>query len=101
LLSEAHGVKVSLRSPHMLPRLALVDPQLTWSLPSAVTASTGLDALTQLIEPFVSVRANPMTDAICREGIARVARSLRRVFSEGGHHGRRGTADTTPHDDID
>lgn len=83
LLSEAHGVKASLRSPHMLPRVALVDPQLTWSLPPAATAATGLDALTQLIEPFVCVRANAMTDAVCREGITRVARSLRRAFSAG------------------
>lgn len=84
LASPEHKVKVSLRSPYMLPRLALVDPQLTHSLPPAVTAATGLDALTQLIEPFVSHRANPMTDAICREGIARAARSLRRAFRDGG-----------------
>ena len=67
--SPAHGVKVSLRSPMMLPSLALVDPELTYSLPAEITASSGLDALTQLIEPFVSVKSNPMTDAICREGI--------------------------------
>ncbi|MBI4581356.1 MAG: iron-containing alcohol dehydrogenase [Planctomycetes bacterium] len=83
LASPEHGVKASLRSLHMLPRLAIVDPELTHSLPPAVTAATGLDALTQLIEPFVSVRANPMTDAICREGIARAARSLRRAYRDG------------------
>jgi len=83
LLSPQHAVKASLRSPTMLPRLALVDPELTYSLPPHVTASTGLDALTQLIEPFTSSRANPMTDALCREGMARVARSLRRAFSKG------------------
>jgi alcohol dehydrogenase class IV len=82
--SPAHGVKVSLRSPLMLPSLALVDPELTYSLPPAVTASTGLDALTQLIEPFVSVKANPMTDAICREGLRHAARSLRRAYENGG-----------------
>ena len=49
----------------MLPRLAVVDPELTLDLPPALTASTGLDALTQLIEPFVSVRANAMTDLYC------------------------------------
>ncbi len=81
--SPAHGVKVSLRSPLMLPSLALVDPELTYGLPPAVTASTGLDALTQLIEPFVSVKANPMTDAICREGMRRAARSLRRAYQNG------------------
>lgn len=89
LMSEAHGVKVSLRSALMLPRVALVDSQLTYSLPPAVTAATGLDALTQLIEPFVSARANPMTDAICREGIARVARSLRRAFESPEDAGAR------------
>jgi alcohol dehydrogenase class IV len=81
--SPEHGVKVSLRSPLMLPRLALVDPELTCSLPPAVTASTGLDALTQLIEPFVSVKSNPMTDAVCRAGIRRAARSLRRAYENG------------------
>ena len=83
LLSPEHRVKASLRSATMLPRAAIVDPELTYSLPPAVTASTGLDALTQLIEPFTSIRANPLTDALCREGIARVARSLRRAYSHG------------------
>ncbi len=81
--SPEHGVKVSLRSALMLPRVALIDPELTYSLPPAVTASSGLDALTQLIEPFVSVRANPLTDAICREGIRHAARSLRRAYRNG------------------
>lgn len=83
LASPEHKVKVSLRSPHMLPRVALVDPELTYNLPPNITASTGLDALTQLIEPFISTRANPMTDALCREGIRRVARSSRAAFHEG------------------
>jgi len=79
LASPEHRVKASLRSPLMLARLAVVDPDLTLGLPSALTACTGLDALTQLIEPFVSVRANPLTDSLCREGIVRVARSLGRA----------------------
>jgi alcohol dehydrogenase class IV len=83
LVSPEHRVKVSLRSPHMLPRVALVDPELTYSLPPTVTASTGLDALVQLVEPFVSVRANPMTDALCREGMLRAARSLRQAYEHG------------------
>ncbi|MBI5395768.1 MAG: iron-containing alcohol dehydrogenase [Verrucomicrobia bacterium] len=82
--SPPHRVKVSLRSPLMLPRVAIVDPELTRDLPPAITASTGLDALTQLIEPFVSSKANPMTDGFCREGMARAARSLRRAFEQGG-----------------
>lgn len=83
LASPEHGVKVSLRSPTMLPRVALVDPALTYTMPPEVTASTGLDALTQLIEPYVSHRANPLTDGVCREGMARVARALRRAYARG------------------
>jgi alcohol dehydrogenase class IV len=83
LASPAHGVKVSLRSPFMLPKIAVVDPELTYDLPPAVTASTGLDALTQLIEPYVCARANPMTDALCVEGMRRAARSLRTAFTDG------------------
>jgi alcohol dehydrogenase class IV len=77
LASPAHKVKVSLRSPHLLPRLAIIDPELTYDLPPALTATTGLDALTQLIEPYVCLRANPMTDGFCEQGIVRAARSLR------------------------
>ena len=84
LASPDHRVKVSLRSPLMLPLLALVDPECTHTLPPSVTASTGLDALTQVIEPYVSNRANPMTDALCRQGMHRAARSLRRVYEQGG-----------------
>lgn len=83
LASTAHRVKVSLRSPHLLPRLALVDPELTLELPPSITASTGLDALTQLIEPYLCNRANPFVDALCIEGIRRVARSLPRAFENG------------------
>lgn len=83
LASAAHRVKVSMRSPLMLPRLAVVDPELTFDLPPEITASTGLDALTQLIEPFVSNRANPLTDAFCREGLGRVRNSLRRAWHDG------------------
>jgi alcohol dehydrogenase class IV len=83
LASPEHGVKVSLRSPFLLPRVAVVDPELTRDLPSCLTASTGLDALTQLIEPYVCARTNPMVDAVCREGIRRAARSLRMAFADG------------------
>jgi alcohol dehydrogenase class IV len=83
LASPEHRIKVSLRSAHMLPRVALIDPELTYSLPPQVTASTGLDALVQLVEPFVSVRANPVTDTLCREGMRRAARSLRQAYEHG------------------
>ena len=86
LASPEHGVKASLRSPMMLPRVALVDPELTYALPPAITANTGLDALTQLIEPYVSARANPITDALCVEGISRAAGALGRVYRDGADH---------------
>lgn len=83
LAVPASRVKVSMRSDAMLPRLALVDPLLTLGVPPATTAATGLDALTQVIEPFVSSAATPFTDGLAREGIVRGARSLRRAFDDG------------------
>ncbi|MCW5964021.1 MAG: iron-containing alcohol dehydrogenase [Bryobacterales bacterium] len=83
--SPQHGVKASLRSPGMLPALAIVDPLLTLDLPPALTASTGLDALTQVIEPFLCSRANPMTDLFCEEGIRCVARWLLTAYRDGQH----------------
>jgi alcohol dehydrogenase class IV len=83
LASHEHRVKVSLRSPLMLPRAAIVDPELTYSLPPTITASTGLDALTQLIEPYTCNSPNPLVDAICRAGMQRAAQSLRRAFRDG------------------
>jgi len=83
LLSPESQFKVSLRSPLMLPKIALVDPELTYSLPFDVTARTGMDALVQVIEPFVSIKANPLIDAICREGISRAGRSLQRACENG------------------
>jgi len=90
LASAEHQVKASLRSPLMLPRLALVDPELTYGLPRTITASTGLDALTQLIEPYVSVRANVMTDMYCVEGIRRAAGALARVWEHPDDREARG-----------
>ena len=89
LTSEEHKVKVSLRSPTMLPDLAIVDPELTYSMPPPLTASTGLDALTQNLESFVSVKSNPLTDTICIEGMKRAARSLPRAFRDGRDAGAR------------
>jgi len=79
--SPEHRVKASLRSPAMLPRVALIDPELTCSLPSDVTAATGLDAVAQLIEPFVGRHASPLTDGVCREGLARVGWALRAAWA--------------------
>ncbi|HEX8703934.1 MAG TPA: iron-containing alcohol dehydrogenase [Myxococcaceae bacterium] len=80
--SKEEKVKASLRSPLMLPRVALVDPELLVGTPGPVIASSGLDALSQLIEPLLSVRANPLTDTLAREGMRRSARSLRRAVLE-------------------
>ncbi|MEN6435040.1 MAG: iron-containing alcohol dehydrogenase, partial [Anaerolineaceae bacterium] len=63
--------KVSLRSTLILPRIAIVDPKLTLPLSPHVTATSGMDALSQVIEPFLSIKANPMVSALCREGIQR------------------------------
>ncbi|HVO13001.1 MAG TPA: iron-containing alcohol dehydrogenase [Vicinamibacteria bacterium] len=81
LASPQHRVKASLRSPHLLARAAIVDPDLLLGLPPRVTAVSGLDAFAQVLEPFVSARANPLVDALCREGLLRSARSLRRAFT--------------------
>ena len=83
LTSPEHALKVSLRSPKMVPRIALIDPSLSLGLPPGLTASTGLDALTQLLEPWVSGKANGMTDACCREGIPRMVRSLGKAIANG------------------
>jgi alcohol dehydrogenase class IV len=83
LASPAHQIKVSLRSPLMIPRVALVDPQLTITCPPPVTAASGLDALTQCLEPFVSVRATPLTDGLAREGLRRAAAGLRAAYADG------------------
>ena len=79
-----HRLKASLRSPLMIPRVALVDPELTVSCPPPVTAASGLDALTQCLEPFVSVRATPLTDGLAREGLRRAGTGLRAAHADGG-----------------
>jgi alcohol dehydrogenase class IV len=89
LASPAHGLKASLRSPLMIPRVALVDPRLTLSCPPAVTAASGLDALTQCLEPFVSVLANPVTDGLAREGLRRAGSGLRAAYADGRDLGAR------------
>jgi alcohol dehydrogenase class IV len=76
-------VKVSIRSPYLVPRIAIIDPDLTQTLPPLITAYTGLDALTQLIEPYTCNLPNPMTDALCIQGIKLVAQSLYQVYNNG------------------
>lgn len=83
LASPEHSRKASLRSPSMLPSLAIVDPLLTIGCPPEVTASSGLDALIQCLEPFLSVKANAVTDALARDGLLRAASGLRRAYLDG------------------
>jgi alcohol dehydrogenase class IV len=83
LTVPAHRIKASLRSPLMIPRVALVDPLLTVSCPPPVTAASGLDALTQCLEPFVSVRASPLTDGLAREGLRHASTGLRAAYADG------------------
>src|SRR5215472_520886 len=89
LTSPGHGLKASLRSPLMIPRVALVDPRPALSCPPAVTAASGLDALTQCLEPFVSIRANPLTDGLAAQGLRRAASGLRAAYADGGDLGAR------------
>ncbi|MFN8374181.1 MAG: iron-containing alcohol dehydrogenase [Anaerolineae bacterium] len=81
--SHDHQVKVSIRHPLMLAKIAVIDPELTYNLPPEVTATTGMDALTQCIEPYTSNAANPITDALSSDGIRHAARSLRRAYDNG------------------
>jgi alcohol dehydrogenase class IV len=70
---------VSLHSPGVLPDRAVVDPEMALGLPPEITAATGFDALTQLLEAFVCTKANPLADSLCQEGLGRCARSLKTV----------------------
>jgi alcohol dehydrogenase class IV len=81
--SPEHSVKVSLRSPLMFPDVAVVDPELTLFMPPEITATTGMDALTHLLETFVSNQANPFIDMLCREGMRRISVSLKKVYENG------------------
>jgi alcohol dehydrogenase class IV len=89
LAAPEHRVKASLRSQLMIPRVALVDPGLTVSCPPAVTAASGLDALTQCLEPLVSAQANPVTDGLAAEGLRRAGAGLRAAYADGADIGAR------------
>ncbi|HEY8961449.1 MAG TPA: iron-containing alcohol dehydrogenase, partial [Luteolibacter sp.] len=83
LASPEHRLKVSLRHHSMLPTVALVDPALARDCPPPVTAASGMDALVQCLEAYVSRKAQPMTDALCLEGIRRAVRSLEAAVADG------------------
>ena len=80
--SAAHQRKVSLRDKRMLPALAIIDPALTDNTPKNITLASGLDAITQVIEPYICTRANRLTDALCRDAIPQGLRALR-VLMQG------------------
>lgn len=83
LTSPEHGRKASVRARSMLPALALVDPLLTLDCPPAVTAASGLDALTQCLEPLVSRNRTPITDALAADGLGQAAIGLRVAYADG------------------
>lgn len=72
--------KVSLRDKGLLPDLALVDPALTDNSPRSVTLHSGLDAVTQVIEPYLSSRATLFTDILCKEAIPKGLRALKQLM---------------------
>lgn len=85
LSSEEHRLKVSLRHHSMLPTVALVDPELARDCPPEVTAASGMDALVQCLEAYVSRKAQPLTDGLCLEGIHRAVRSLEAAVHDGNN----------------
>ncbi len=80
---SADGLKKGVISPHLVPDAAFVDPVLTIGMPPAVTASTGLDALTHCIEAYANRQAHPMVDTWALEGIRRIGRSLGAAYTNG------------------
>lgn len=83
ITDSARDVKMLTMSHHIVPRIGLVDPQLTLQLPPNITASTGLDALTHAVEAYVSVKAHPITDALSLHAIELISENLPQAWSEG------------------
>lgn len=84
LLDEADELKKGVVSPHLVPDAAFVDPLLTLTVPSGVTAATGLDALTHCVEAFANKFAHPIVDAYALEGIKLISANLVRAVRNGG-----------------
>jgi 4-hydroxybutyrate dehydrogenase len=89
LLTLSDGRKLGFISPHLIPKRAICDPELTLGLPPALTAATGLDALSHCIETFLSPRFNPPADAIALDGARRIRGALEQAFADGGDIGAR------------
>ena len=83
LVTLKHGRKLGLISPHLIPRRAICDPELTLGLPPGLTAATGMDAVTHCIETYLSPRDNPPAEAIALDGLKRAAKALPRAYADG------------------
>ena len=77
------GFKKSLRHENFIPELAIIDPEMMLSCPAKLTAASGMDAFTQLLESYLSTKANPMTDALALQGLKQIKKYLLRAFLEG------------------
>jgi alcohol dehydrogenase class IV len=82
-------VKKSLRSDWLVPRCVIIDPELTAASPAALTAHSGMDAVTQLIESYISCRAQPVPRALCLEGLRAALPALPRAVRDGADRGAR------------
>lgn len=77
------GFKKSLRHKNFIPEVAIIDPEMMLSCPAGLTASSGMDAFTQLLESYVSSRSNPFTDALALQGLKQIKKFLLRAYLEG------------------
>jgi len=84
LITLADGRKLGFISPHLIPKRAICDPELTLGLPPGLTAATGMDAITHCIETFLSPRDNPPAEAIALDGLRRGVTNIERAVAEGG-----------------
>ncbi len=81
-----HGFKKSLRHNNFIPEMAIIDPEMMLSCPAGLTAASGMDAFTQLLESYVSRQANPMTDALALQGLKQIKNYLLRAYLEGDNN---------------
>jgi len=85
ITDTVRNVKMLIASPNIMPRVAIVDPVLTYQMPQGITAATGLDALTHAVEAYVSVKAQPITDALALHAIRLISGNLRQAWCNGNN----------------